>query len=59
METYLNYPIPKNIYNYSNRFMVSWWGTNSYFNNKPIKIGDTEMMNYAYVSSGSFGLRLR
>ena len=52
METYLNYSIPKNIYNYSNRFMVSWWVTNSYFNNKPIKIGDTEIMNYAYVSSG-------
>ena len=41
METDFRFPIP-NIYicNYSNRFMVSWWVTNSYWNNEPIQIGD-------------------
>ena len=39
--------------------MVSWWGTDSYFNNEQIQIGDTELMNAAYGSSGSFGSRVR
>ena len=34
--------------------MVSWWGTDSYFNNEQIQIGDTEIMTSAYGSSGSF-----
>ena len=28
------------IYNYTNIFMVSWWGTDSYLNNERIQIGD-------------------
>ena len=39
--------------------MVSWWGTNSFFNNEQIKIGDIELMNSGYCSSGSFGSRAR
>ena len=38
--------------------MVSWWGTDSYFNNEQIQIGDIEIMTAAYGSSGSFGSRL-
>ena len=34
--------------------MISWWGTDSYFNNEQIQIGDIQMMNYAYGSSGIF-----
>ena len=30
----LNYPIQKNKNNDPNRFMVSWWGTDYYFNNR-------------------------
>ena len=30
----------KSIYNYPNRFMVSWWVIDSYFNNEQIQIGD-------------------
>ena len=29
----------KNIFNDPNIFMVSWWGTYSYFNNEQINIG--------------------
>ena len=39
--------------------MVSWWGTDSYFNNEQIKIGDIEMITYAYGSSGSLGSKVR
>ena len=38
--------------------MVSWWGTDSYFNNEQIKIGDNQIMTYAYGLSGSFGSRV-
>ena len=43
------------IYNYYNIFMVSWWVTDSYFNNELIQTGDIEIMSSAYGSSGSFG----
>ena len=39
--------------------MVSWWGTDSYFNNETIHIGDIDMMNSAYGSSRSFGSKQR
>ena len=52
METAFNFPIQKSIYNYSNRFMVSWWGTDSYFNYGHIQIGDIVIMTSAYGSSG-------
>ena len=39
--------------------MVSWWGTYSYLNNEKIQIGDIELMNAAYGSSGSFGSIVR
>ena len=52
MEKDLDYPIKKNIYNDSNIFMVSWRGTESYFNNEQIQIGDIEIMTSAYGSSG-------
>ena len=39
--------------------MVSWWGTASYSKNKRIKMGDIEVMNSAYDSSGSFESRVR
>ena len=39
--------------------MVSWWGTNSYFNNQHIKIGEIKIITSAYGSSGSFGSRVR
>ena len=58
METALNFPISKNFKNNSNRFMVSWWGTNSYFNNKQIQICDIEIMTSAYDSSGLFGSKV-
>ena len=36
-EIYLNFPFPKEIiYTESNRFMDSWWGTDSYFKNEQI-----------------------
>ena len=51
METDLNFPILKiSIYNDSNRFMVSWWVTDSYLNNEQIKIGDIKIVNSAYGS---------
>ena len=34
--------------------MVSWWVTNSYFNNELIQMSDLELMNAAYFLSGSF-----
>ena len=37
--------------------MVSWWQTYSYFNNQEIRIGDIELMDDAFGSSGSFGSR--
>ena len=39
--------------------MVYWCKTDSYFNNENIQIGDIEIMNAAYGSSGSFGSRVR
>ena len=51
MENYLNFPIPKYIYNYYNIFMVSWWGTYLYFNNEQIQIGDIGIMTSAYSLS--------
>ena len=39
--------------------MVSWWGTDSYSKNKRIKMGDIEVMNSEYDSSGSFESRVR
>ena len=48
----LNNNIPKHLYSYSNRFVVSWWGNNLYFNYEQIKIGDIEIMTFAYDSSG-------
>ena len=38
--------------------MVSWWGRYSCFINESIQIGDIELMNNAYGSSGSFGSRV-
>ena len=55
----MNDPIPKSIYNYSSRFMVSWWVTHLYFNNEKIQIGGIELINAEYGSSGSFGSRVR
>ena len=46
------------MYNNPIRFMIPWWGTDSYFNNEKIKIGDIEIMTAAYGSSGSFGSRV-
>ena len=46
----LYYNIQKCIYNYLKKFMVSWWGTDSYFNNELIKIDDFEMMTTAFSS---------
>ena len=55
IEIDLNFTITKKyIYQY-NIFMISCWGTDSYFNNEQIQIGDIEMMTSAYGSSGSFG----
>ena len=39
--------------------MVSWWGTNSNFNNEPIQISDAELMNSVYGSLVSFGSIVR
>ena len=39
--------------------MVSSWVTDSYLNNENIQIGDIELTNTAYGSSGSFGSILR
>ena len=39
--------------------MVSWWETDSYFNNEHIQIGYIEIVNAAYGSSGLFGSRVR
>ena len=59
METVFNFPIPKiYIYNDYNIFVLSWWSTDSYFNNKLIQIGDIEIMTYEYGSPGSFGSRV-
>ena len=52
MEIDLNFTITKKVYNYSNKFMVSWQGTDPYFNNEQIKIDDIEMMTFEYGSSG-------
>ena len=48
MVTALNYHIQKSIHNDPNIFMVSWWGTDIYFNNEQIQIGDIEFMTAAY-----------
>ena len=39
--------------------MVSWWGTDSYFNNEQIKIGYIVIITDAYGSSVSCGSRVR
>ena len=53
METALNYPIQKiYIYNYPNTFVVSWWGTYSYFYHEQIQIGDIAILTGVYGSSG-------
>ena len=44
----------KSIYNDMNRFLVSWWGTDSYFNNELIQISDIWIMTAEYFSSGSY-----
>ena len=49
----------KSIYNDSTRFMVSWWVTDSYFNNELIQIDDIKIMTSVYVSSVSFVSRVR
>ena len=36
MENYLMFPIHEN-YNAPTRFVVSWWGKDSYFNNETFK----------------------
>ena len=48
MENVLNYSIQKIIYYYSKIFVIYWWGTDSYFNNESIQIGDVEIMTAAY-----------
>ena len=53
------YYLKKSIYNYPNRFMVSWWGIYSYFNNEQIQIGDIEIITAVYGLSGSFGSIVR
>ena len=47
------------IYNGYNKFMVSWWGADSYFNIEIIQNRDIENIISAYSSSGSFGFRVR
>lgn len=47
------------IYNYCNKFMISWWGQEKYLNNEQIKISDIEMLNVVLVSSVSFGYSIR
>ena len=49
----------KSIHNDINRFMVSWWVTDSYFNIEQIQMADIEIMTAAYGSSGPFGSRVR
>ena len=39
--------------------MISWWGTDSYFNNEKFKFSDIEIMTFAYGSPGSFRSRVR
>ena len=39
--------------------MLSWLGTNSYFNNEQIQMSNGELMNAAYGSPGSSGSRVR
>ena len=39
--------------------MVSWWGTDSQFNNEQIKNDDIKFMTSEYGSSGSSGSRVR
>ena len=51
METALSFHIQKKAYNDHTRFMVSWWGRYSYFNNGIIQTRDAVLMNYAYDSS--------
>ena len=53
MITALNYPIQKKRETNPDKFMVSWWGTDSYLNNEKIQIGDIENMTDVYASSGS------
>ena len=59
METTLHFTFIKIYIYYSNRFVVSWRETDSYFNNEPIQIGDIEIITSAYGSSGSFVSRVR
>ena len=58
--TLLGFHIRKNgVYEDYNQFMVSWWGSDSYFNNGKIKVSDIEIMNAVLGSSGKFGSRDR
>ena len=60
VETVLNVSYSKkSIQNDSNILLVSWWGTDLYFNNEQIQIGDIEIITSAYGSSGSFWSRVR
>ena len=34
---------------------MTWWGTDSYFNNKQSQIDDIDIITSTYCSSGSFG----
>ena len=58
IENALSFLILKSIYNYSNIFMVSWWGTYSYLSDEQIQIGGVDIMTSSYGSSGSFGSRV-
>ena len=59
MENTLNFLLRNIIYNYPNIFVVSWWGTYSYFNHEQIQIGHIEIMTAVYGSSESFGSIVR
>ena len=39
--------------------MVSWWGTDSHFNNEQIQMDDIEIITSSYGLSESFGSRVR
>ena len=54
METDLSFHIQKYIYNHQTILMVSWWGRDSYFNNKTNQTRDVVLRNAIYGSLGSF-----
>ena len=59
MDTALVFIFGIYIYNDNNRFVVSWWGIDSYFNHEQIQTRYAVLMNYTYVTSGSFESRVR